>query len=531
MLTDLDEVDWAREEHALGTAEEIPAWLRALAGKHAKARGKALAELTNAINHQGWASPVAVRVVPFLLELAAPEQPCRAGVLRLLADLSVGGNHESYASLRLSLAEQPTLLPEAVELRRAVLAGEALYCEALADADPVVRGAAAVAVAFATSDATHAIATLEPRLGEEADPGALAGMLCALGYLARRAGRSVALPKAVAKLREHAVGLVRAAVGVASFYADVAIPRPCRAALLDAVETAGPTPPSFAFHAGDMRALAVLAAAGDGSRRGDAATLKKLFQAAPASERLAVAQAVTALLFDDVPTPRPAHELSEGQRTWLAVLAKTKVHPWTRARHWYGIPTRRGLSRYLRGSAQPLDRLVEGTPLWHRCFAALHGEVTDEAWHQLLRAELGEDDVLALCGDAYAFDSYLLYPWPPEDQRSTAAEHAAHRLAFWGATLAACCSTKTLAARLDELLAQLPKVRRSNEALACVLGLLESGRSIDARYDPLLNAAGSVVAPLIWERVLTALPADRRDRLAAGLHPDNRQGARRSSRA
>jgi hypothetical protein len=520
MLNGLDAIDWSAEAHALGSAQEIPAWLRALGGKQAKARDKALAALSNAINHQGWASPVATRVVPFLLELAAPTQPSRDGVLRLLADLSVGGNHESYSSLRLGLAEQPILLPEMSALRQAVLEGEELFLEALGDADSAVRGAAAVAAAFATQDEARAMAALEARLGEETDPGALASALCAMGYLARRAGPLLPLPKSVAPLQKHAHGWVRAAVGVASFYAELSVPTRCRTALLDAVKTATRSP-SFAFHGGDMRGLAALVAVGDAAHRGDAANLRKLFQAAPAAERLPIAQRVMALLFDDVPTPRLADDLTEPQRAWLEALSRTNVHPWTQAAHWYGIPTRQGLSRYLHGSERPLDRSLDDVPLWKHCFDALHGSTTDEAWQQRLRSELGEDEVIALCADAYAFDGYLLYPWPPENARTNAAAHVAHTLSFWGRTLAGCCSTKNLADRLDELLAQLPKVRRSSETLACLLGMLESGEEIDARYDPLLKSAGSVVAPSVWQRVLRALPETRREPLSSGLHPGN----------
>ena len=521
MLDDLDAIDWTREAHALGPAVEIPTWLRAIAGTRAKARGEALAALSNAIAHQGWAAPVALRVVPFLLELAARGRPCRAGVLRLLADLSVGGNHESYASLRLDLAEMPAQLDAWMpELRSAVLEGEAGFVEALGDADPVVRGAAAVATAFATHDAARAMAALEARLGKESDPGALASALCAIGYAARRA--RAPLPKSVAGFQAHADGMVRAAAGVAAFYVDVAIPKRCAAALLGALAATEPCPPSFAYGGGDLRALAAIALAGDAARRRDDAALKRLFAAAPAAERLSIAQRVMALLFDDVPAPRIARDLTEPQRAWLEVLTRTNVHPWTRAAHWYGIPTRHGLRRYLHGSPHPLDRTHGDAPLWRHCFAALHGELTTEAWQGLLRSALRGDEVLALCADAYAFESYLLYPWPPQDRTADPGAHEAHTLTFWGRTLAACCSPAAITKRLDELLARLPRSTGS-ESLACTVGLLESESPLDARHDRLLSAACSVVAPAVWERVLQALPEARREPLASGLHPRNRR--------
>lgn len=56
-----------------------------------------------------------------------------------------------------------------------------------------------------------------------------------------------------------------------------------------------------------------------------------------------------------------------------------------------------------------------------------------------------------------------------------------------------------------------------------MLGMLKAGEAGHARHDPLLKAAGSVVAPPVWQRVLTAVHAARGEPLSSGFHPNNRR--------
>ncbi|GAA4589121.1 hypothetical protein BJY16_008787 [Actinoplanes octamycinicus] len=84
MLDDLAAVDWAGLDHARGSAEDVPALLRALAAGDAEA----LTELYDTIWHEDRLFPATVAAVPFLIRILDAPAADTAGVLELLADLA-----------------------------------------------------------------------------------------------------------------------------------------------------------------------------------------------------------------------------------------------------------------------------------------------------------------------------------------------------------------------------------------------------------------------------------------------------------
>ncbi|MGW6597610.1 hypothetical protein [Streptomyces sp. NPDC055036] len=91
VFADLDAQPWAELEHAYGSAEDVPAALRALAGADEEAAGEALGELYSCILHQGSVYEASARAVPYLAGLAA------AGVRTDELLVLLGGIAESEA--------------------------------------------------------------------------------------------------------------------------------------------------------------------------------------------------------------------------------------------------------------------------------------------------------------------------------------------------------------------------------------------------------------------------------------------------
>ena len=125
MLEGLDRVNWARLNHAYGSAADVPDQIRALRSPDTEARAQALWQLYGNIFHQGSRFEATSYAVPFLLEiLAAPGTLDRAQLLELLAAIAIGYD-ESWL---------PTGLP-ITEHRRTAVGGRELLAAAPAPAD------------------------------------------------------------------------------------------------------------------------------------------------------------------------------------------------------------------------------------------------------------------------------------------------------------------------------------------------------------------------------------------------------------
>lgn len=66
MFTGIDEVDWASLRHAYGSAEDVPALLRALASADRAEREVALDGMYGSVHHQGNVYDSTFACVPFL---------------------------------------------------------------------------------------------------------------------------------------------------------------------------------------------------------------------------------------------------------------------------------------------------------------------------------------------------------------------------------------------------------------------------------------------------------------------------------
>lgn len=92
VIHSLEDVDWARLMFAYGSAEAVPAMLRALrAVDSADECDELLDELSSGILHQGTRYEASAHAVPFLLALATDTaQPGRASIVRFVALLAIG---------------------------------------------------------------------------------------------------------------------------------------------------------------------------------------------------------------------------------------------------------------------------------------------------------------------------------------------------------------------------------------------------------------------------------------------------------
>lgn len=113
VLAGLDDRPWGDVEHAYGSAEDVPAVLRALADDDPATAGAALHELYGNIWHQGTVYAATVEAVPFLARLAAAGYRS-ADVLVLLG--SIAESEDEYGvprgACRAAVAAQlPLVLP------------------------------------------------------------------------------------------------------------------------------------------------------------------------------------------------------------------------------------------------------------------------------------------------------------------------------------------------------------------------------------------------------------------------------------
>jgi hypothetical protein len=94
MLDGLDSVDWKSLRHAYGSAEDVPALLRALASGDEEQRKQAIYELSGNIWHQGTVYAATAAAVPFLYELLnAPSVPMKSDIAGLLACIAAGSGY------------------------------------------------------------------------------------------------------------------------------------------------------------------------------------------------------------------------------------------------------------------------------------------------------------------------------------------------------------------------------------------------------------------------------------------------------
>ncbi len=229
-LAGLDGIDWAGLDHAYGSAEDVPALLRALRSPDEEERGEAFGELFTNIYHQGSRYPASAVAVPFLLALASdPGTPERGWPLYLATALAIGFDEahlpsgvaiaEWRAEAARLLATDPdeearrlkAWVAEATDdherrdrefdrkmsdytwARRAaeaelgaydaVRAGLPTVRALLGDADAGVRASAAYAIGWFPEESAASLAALGPLLGTEQNPAVVTNVLVSAGLL------------------------------------------------------------------------------------------------------------------------------------------------------------------------------------------------------------------------------------------------------------------------------------------------------------------------------------------------------------
>ncbi|MEV5874670.1 HEAT repeat domain-containing protein [Streptomyces sp. NPDC052101] len=210
MFTGIDEVDWASLQHAHGSAEDVPGWLRALASADTAERATALDGMYGALHHQGYVYDSTLACVPFLLSLVAREElPDRGGIVELL--IGIG-------------AESADGDPRA---REAVGAGAEVFVRLAEDPDSAVRRATARALVHFPTAPARVLGLLRQRLRAERDDRVLLALTEALGLFVRR--YPVHADGAVGLLAEQSAppyppGLRLAALGQLALVAPARLP-------------------------------------------------------------------------------------------------------------------------------------------------------------------------------------------------------------------------------------------------------------------------------------------------------------------
>lgn len=216
MLNGLSGIAWGNLCHRDGTAENIPARLRALTSDIPSVRSKALADLSESIVYYGTVYQATPYVVPFLIEMAAsPTVADRARLLQLLATLASpwwytvspgdvysaddDGSPEWHG-------EAQTGLTWVGATHRAVLAGIPVYVELLrSDGNAQVRAAVTCVLAECTDLPYEMFSALTEDITKEPDPAVQVSRFFAASRLLRNSRRHKDAPtaKAILPMAEH----------------------------------------------------------------------------------------------------------------------------------------------------------------------------------------------------------------------------------------------------------------------------------------------------------------------------------------
>ncbi|MBN2496351.1 MAG: hypothetical protein JXR96_17285 [Deltaproteobacteria bacterium] len=512
MPTNINEIAWGELEHAFGSAADLPDLLRALRSGASSARRKALRQLEDKVNHQGLATPAAVAVAPFLVELveeaSTKEHPA---LLALVADLMVGGSHRRYLAGGFEPPSEGAgrLLYErcAGVCRRAIAL--------LDDRSAAVRAAAAHCLAFIPGAADETCAPVRARARREKNASALASLLLALGLIGRYRS-SKEDRELLAEQLAAGKPLVQLAAAASLLCIDAAEPPPeAERTLLDALAGAVEAPSSFPWNGGDLVGIAAAALVEWGSSRSDLELLSRLLAATRDSfANVGVASSLIDRVFDgeeQVDRMRTLAELGALQRSVLERIAGLPAAAgegvyFALQRHGiHGLPA--DLRRFLGIDEQgPLDREIGGEPAWKRLRDLRAGRLALDAWLGLLKAELGPAEVVSLCRDAGS-GGYALgrrWPWfhvaPEHEQRDF--DDLALLLAD---TLAELADSRSLLDSASALLA-----RPDYAATARALWL--QGRGSDAEPDERVDrlAYMAMAYPRTMRDVIAWLPPERR---------------------
>ncbi|NUR46958.1 MAG: HEAT repeat domain-containing protein [Hamadaea sp.] len=148
--------------HAYGTAEEVPALLRALGSAEPEERSEALSQFYNAVHHQGDVYQCTTATLPFLFELAAdrrtPDRPAIVELLVSVGTAAVQGFAEECEP------DDEYAVPDFAGSARVFRQRAEAFLRLAADPDLEVRKAAIPGLAMFVDDPSVATVAISDRL-------------------------------------------------------------------------------------------------------------------------------------------------------------------------------------------------------------------------------------------------------------------------------------------------------------------------------------------------------------------------------
>ncbi|MEZ4297314.1 MAG: hypothetical protein R3B70_20285 [Polyangiaceae bacterium] len=565
---ELAKVDFAVQVDAHGSARGVDALIRALAAPSKRPYSDALSALRDRLCHGGFAQPVAPLAVPALVEVARAGGPASRDVLLFLHQLRARGPTFFDHALR---SDAP-LFPATAAVADAIERKIGPLLDLLSHEDAGVRAAAALVVAFTTSDPGRVRVAVEAAFTAEEDEAARACQILALGVLSRAMGVQDAAATLRRCLQEESPR-IRAAAAIALAHL---LPSPLDAGTLTALVAATTTPPEpdeprasrataarLPWNRGDLGSLAadVLGALGQAHPRpiidalvralveiSDAPSLPPgaLLEQAPSllaqgsfvgvDTRVsqALANGLVRVGFRRFEGRRGDEvvpdELSAEERVLLEILSLVPV---AHDGPLYGLPFARDIPRFLGRRAGPLDLPMEGElPLRTAAGADSAEAVAVRAcfpawkWLRILwRKALSEQELARRCAarfDAPGLFALLLdatggaYAMPGSDALLRATAVGAFVSAL-EPDLDALAPEIEVAAR--ELLAsaspeRLPLARVVLVSLLCVASAGRRGAPLDPSLDARVLPVAMHASAETCRTVLEGLPEDRREALA-----------------
>jgi len=144
----LDRIEWERLDHAYGSAQDVPYFIRSLGAEDPDVRGEAFQALLMTILHQGSLYTATVAAIPFLLRIAEdPDHPARLETMDLVRMIAKECCFEGYHRRRSDAQREGEVVggagneePDVVgAIHRLFQADVSLLKELAWDEDPYIR--------------------------------------------------------------------------------------------------------------------------------------------------------------------------------------------------------------------------------------------------------------------------------------------------------------------------------------------------------------------------------------------------------
>ena len=374
-----------------------------------------MTDLRKILLRGGQFTPASLDAAPLVVQaIASPEPKEKGPLLALAADLAVGAEHQAALISGFDLRR-----PDYAEYRedhplrrvhRSVRDGVEAYVGLLASDDVDSRRAAPLVLAFLSEEASRTIGPVGERAeaGAEPDEVARASAVLCLGYLARYLERDGEAER-LRRIHDASEGLVRTAAALSLVQLTSGdLGEGPEMTLARAITAFAAPVDGFPWGGGQVARFASLALASVSAHGLRPELLLGVLDGVASLETCGdVACALVDAAFGGItPTrdaPRSPSGLSLVQRRVLEQIVERRLSSrafFALAHH--GIPPDfEALRRFLAHSpGGPMDREVEGRPLWAIGLSAIEGAEDDARRWQEAVTEGAEKDVIAACVDA-----------------------------------------------------------------------------------------------------------------------------------